>query len=52
MAMSAAWHGAVLSRASSIPPLSDVLGDERQAQTEDEMVFNLQAWAAATQAND
>ncbi|RZI61393.1 MAG: hypothetical protein EOP94_00560 [Zymomonas sp.] len=52
MAMSASWHGAVISRASSIPPLSDLLGDEREAQTDDQINFNLQAWAAVTQTGD
>jgi hypothetical protein len=48
MAMSAAWHGAVLSRATSVPPLSDLLGDERQPQNDDEMTFNLLSWTIAT----
>ncbi|WP_426254497.1 hypothetical protein [Sphingomonas sp. DC2300-3] len=52
LAMSQAWHTAVLYRAETLPPLADLLGDPAEPQSDDDMTFNLAAFAAATGAGE
>ena len=52
LAMSQAWHTAVIYRANTVPPLADLLGDPASPQTDDDMTFNLAAFAASTASGD
>ncbi len=50
--MSQAWHTAILYRADKIPALSDLLGDPAEPQSDDDMTFNLAAFAAVSASAD
>ena len=46
--MSQAWHTAMLGRIEKIPPLADLLGEDRAPQSEARMIHEMQRWAAAS----
>ncbi|QQN73955.1 hypothetical protein [Croceicoccus sp. YJ47] len=43
--MYGAWHGAAFQRAKKMPPLNQVLGDKRKAQTPEQMLAIMQSLA-------
>lgn len=50
--MSQSWHTAMLYRAETIPSLAEMMGDPVEPQTDDDITFNLSAFAAATQSGE
>lgn len=50
--MSQSWHTATLYRAETIPPLAEMMGDPIEPQSDDDITFNLSAFAAATQSGE
>lgn len=44
-----AWHNAAFGRVEKMPTLASVLGDDAEPQGDDDMTFNLAAFAASTQ---
>lgn len=51
LAMSQAWYTAMLYRADTIPPLAELMGDPVEPQTDDDITFNLSAFAASTEVS-
>lgn len=52
LAKAQAWHTAALYRTRDFPDLADFLGDPVEPQSDDDMTFNLAAFAAATSTGE
>ncbi len=47
-----AYHTGLLAQVTSFPSYDDFVGRPREPQSDDDMAFNLTAWAAATQTGE
>lgn len=46
--MSGAWHAGVIAKSTKTPPLAQLLGNEPEVQSAEDMSAALQGWVKAT----